>query len=62
MATTSQITATPQLDGANGSRPRYPEPNEHLHAMVDIGRHEQSLTPQPAIPPSRPSAPLRQPC
>ncbi|KAF8251748.1 hypothetical protein K440DRAFT_578562, partial [Wilcoxina mikolae CBS 423.85] len=32
------MTDTPQLDGANGSRPRYPDPNEYLHGLVDIGR------------------------
>jgi hypothetical protein len=33
------MTDTPQLDGANGSRPRYPDPNEYLHGLVDIGRY-----------------------
>ncbi|KAF8541458.1 Ppx/GppA phosphatase family-domain-containing protein [Trichophaea hybrida] len=31
------MTDTPQLDGANGSRPRYPQPNDELYGLVDIG-------------------------
>jgi hypothetical protein len=36
------MSAATQLDGANGSVPRFPEANPHYHGLVDIGRQALS--------------------